>query len=57
MVSRLGMEALLGLALELGEEVLPFKEVLAAVDEMHKGDLAGQCSYFIPGFRVKPGRY
>lgn len=31
MVSRLGMEGLLVLALELGE-VPPFKEVLAAVD-------------------------
>jgi len=49
MVSRLGMEALLGLALELGEEALPFKEVLAAVDGTPKEDLAGQCPYFIPG--------
>jgi hypothetical protein len=43
------MEGLLVLALELGEEVVPFKEVLAAVDGTHKEGLAGQCSYCIPG--------
>lgn len=40
------MEALLGLALELGEEALLFKEVLAAVDGTHKEDLVNVYTSF-----------
>jgi len=40
MVLKLGMEALLGLALELGEEALLFKTMLIAFHETHKEDLA-----------------
>jgi len=56
MVSNLDLEAVFGLALDMGEEALPIKAVLSVFDGIDKEDLIGQLM-FILHYRVKPGRY